>query len=82
MRVLLVEKAEFVRDGLANAQIDAAGAVDVEPQGPRGRLLNRDQLDVRVEIPDALLDALPQVFLRSQRFPPSISGLSATRVRP
>ena len=39
-----------------SAEIDAAGVVDVEPQRLAGGLLERDQLDLRVERRDPLLD--------------------------
>ncbi len=71
--------AKLARYVLAESKINAAGTVDEEANGAGGRPLERDQLDVGVERPDAILDRLLQLVARSQFGPLSRSFSASPR---
>ena len=53
---------EVVGDPFAECEVDATRMVDEEAQGFLARLLERDQIELGVELAELLLDVLLEVF--------------------
>src|SRR6185503_17921418 len=77
---------ELVRCPLAEREVNAVRMVDVEPQGLRGGALERDQLDLGVEVVQLALDLVLKLvqnwsFWSSFRPPPPHSEPKKRRAR-
>src|SRR5688572_7456746 len=58
---------KLARDGLAQREVDPTGPVDEEAQRAGARMIERDELDLGIELPQPRLNCLFEVSLAHKK---------------